>query len=148
MPIECQCEKSGYCERRQMHVNVRHWEQCRSGKVELVDIKCEQIKLSRESRRRASGSETIPAPPEQHQDRREPNEMKPPPRWVRLLQRLSTPEDIGLGATVKRLASKFGGERFKRLTKKLGMPCKCGAREAEWNRLYPNPNYNRSDVGL
>jgi len=69
---------------------------------------------------------------------------KPIPRWVRLLQRLSTPDDIGLGATAKRLASKFGGERFKKLTKKLGMPCKCGDREKEWNRIYPNPNYREN----
>lgn len=64
-----------------------------------------------------------------------------PPRWVRLLQRLSTPQDIGLGATVKRIAGKVGGKRFIVWSKRIGLPCGCTEREIEWNRLYPNPNY-------
>lgn len=64
-----------------------------------------------------------------------------PPRWVRLLQRLSTPQDIGLGATVKRIAGKVGGKRFIAWSKRIGLPCGCTEREIEWNRLYPNPNY-------
>jgi hypothetical protein len=65
------------------------------------------------------------------------------PLWVRLLQRLSKPEDIGLGATIKRIAAKVGGERFKAWSTKIGLPCGCTEREAEWNRLYPNPNYRQ-----
>lgn len=64
-----------------------------------------------------------------------------PPLWIRLLQRLSKPQDIGLGATVKRIASAVGGERFKAWSKRIGLPCGCTDRELEWNRLYPNPNY-------
>ena len=63
------------------------------------------------------------------------------PRWVKLIQRLSKSQDIGLGATVKRIAAKFGGERFKVWSKRIGLPCACTEREVEWNRLYPNPNY-------
>lgn len=64
-----------------------------------------------------------------------------PPFWVRALQWLSVPDDIGLGATVKRVAAKYGGERFKAWSKRIGLPCGCTDRELEWNRLYPNPNY-------
>lgn len=67
-----------------------------------------------------------------------------PPRWVRLIQLLSKPEDIGLGATVKRIADKFGGERFKQFATKIGIPCGCTEREEEWNLLYPNPNHRLS----
>lgn len=66
-----------------------------------------------------------------------------PPRWVRLLQRLSKPQDIGLGATVSRIAARFGGERFKGWATKIGLPCGCTEREAHWNKLYPNPSYRQ-----
>jgi len=66
-----------------------------------------------------------------------------PPRWVSLLQRLSTSQDIGLGATVKRIAGKVGGKRFITWSKRIGLPCGCTEREIEWNNLYPNPNYKK-----
>lgn len=62
-------------------------------------------------------------------------------RWVRYLSLLSKPEDIGLGATAKRLFAKFGGERFRVWAQRIGLPCGCTEREDEWNRQYPNPNY-------
>lgn len=66
-----------------------------------------------------------------------------PPRWVKVLSYLSKPEDVGLGATVKRIADKVGGERFKAWATKLGIPCGCTEREAHWNKLYPNPHYRQ-----
>lgn len=63
------------------------------------------------------------------------------PKWIRGLRKLSKPEDIGLGATIKRVVTKFGGERFKAWAKRIGLPCGCTKREKEWNKLYPNPNY-------
>ncbi len=45
--------------------------------------------------------------------------------------------DKGVGDTAQRIAAKLGGERYKRLTKRLGMPCGCSERQDEWNRLYP-----------
>jgi len=66
-----------------------------------------------------------------------------PPRWVRILQRLYKPQDIGLGATVNRIAARFGGERFKVWATKIGLPCGCTEREAHWNKLYPNPHYRQ-----
>ena len=59
------------------------------------------------------------------------------PRWALTLKRLRTANDTGVGDTAQRIAAKFGGERYKRLTKRLGMPCGCSERQAEWNRLYP-----------
>jgi len=67
-----------------------------------------------------------------------------PSKWIKLLKLLSKPEDVGLGATVKRIATKFGGERFKRFADKIGLPCGCTDREIQWNNLYPNPNYRKS----
>lgn len=131
---QCECPIAGYCERHHVTKN-EHWHKL-----------CQREDYFQAWEEGRGPGQTRAQ--KKHNDRREKNEMKPHPRWVRLLQRLSTPEDIGLGATAKRLASKFGGERFKAWRTKLGMPCKCGAREAEWNRLYPNPNYKRSDVGL
>lgn len=66
------------------------------------------------------------------------------PRWVRAFQFFSKPEDIGLGATIKRIAAKFGGERFKKLADKIGLPCGCADREIILNRQYPNKNYARN----
>lgn len=63
------------------------------------------------------------------------------PKWVRLFRILSIDADIGLGATAKRVAAKFGGERYKAWATRIGIPCGCADREQEWNRLYPNPNY-------
>lgn len=66
-----------------------------------------------------------------------------PPLWVRLLKRLSTNDDIGLGATIKRIAAKFGGDRFKEWSTKIGLPCGCTEREVELNSLYPNQHYRQ-----
>ena len=76
---------------------------------------------------------------------KEVNKNKPA-LWIRLLQRLSSPQDIGLGATVKRIADKVGGERFKVWSKRIGLPCGCTEREIKWNRLYPNPNYKTPKI--
>ena len=123
----CVCPIAAWCERHQVAKN-EHWHKL-----------CQRDDYFTAWEEGRGPGQTRAQP--QNNNRREQNEMKPPPRWVRLLQRLSTPDDIGLGATAKRLSGKFGGERFKKLTKKLGMPCKCGDREAEWNRIYPNPDY-------
>lgn len=58
-------------------------------------------------------------------------------RWVRMVKLLRKPEDSGLGDTVQRIAAKFGGERFKAFAKRIGIPCGCSDRQAEWNRLFP-----------
>lgn len=56
--------------------------------------------------------------------------------WVAALSRLRKPEDEGVGDTAQRLAAKFGGERYKRFMKRIGAPCACEKRQAEWNQLY------------
>ena len=65
-----------------------------------------------------------------------PNSPKPG-AWVHLVRFLRSPSDIGVGDTVQRIATKFGGERFKKWAKRIGIPCGCDKRQAEWNRLYP-----------
>lgn len=57
--------------------------------------------------------------------------------WVRLVSYFKAPEDAGVGDTVARYAAMLGGEAFKAWSKKLGMPCGCTQRQAEWNARYP-----------
>lgn len=57
--------------------------------------------------------------------------------WVKLVAILRTDADAGVGDTVQRIAAKFGGERFKTFAQKIGIPCGCTERQAEWNERYP-----------
>lgn len=57
--------------------------------------------------------------------------------WVRLVKLLRKPEDQGVGDTVQRIAAKFGGERFKAFSKRIGIPCGCTDRQAAWNQQWP-----------
>ena len=59
------------------------------------------------------------------------------PRWTKLIRMLRTEADRGVGDTVQRIAAKFGGERFKAFSARIGMPCGCTQRQEEWNRLWP-----------
>lgn len=59
-----------------------------------------------------------------------------PPSWVLLVKRLRKPEDQGIGDTVQRLASWLGGEYFKLFAARLGIPCGCTQRQAEWNERW------------
>lgn len=58
-------------------------------------------------------------------------------QWTKLIKWLRKPEDKGIGDTAKRIAAKFGGERFKAFAKRIGMPCGCTERQEEWNRIWP-----------
>lgn len=57
--------------------------------------------------------------------------------WLRFVKMLRKPEDKGVGDTVQRIAAKFGGERFKQWSNRIGIPCGCVERQAEWNRIWP-----------
>ena len=59
------------------------------------------------------------------------------PKWIDLVSYFRLPEDKGVGDTVQRYAAMLGGEQFKAWAKKLGMPCGCTTRQAEWNARYP-----------
>ena len=59
------------------------------------------------------------------------------PLWVRALRWLRTQDDRGVGDTAQRIAAKFGGERFKRFSKKVGLPCACAKRQDAWNARWP-----------
>lgn len=65
---------------------------------------------------------------------------KRPPYWFRWLKHLSKPEDKGAGDTIQRLAASLGGEKFKKLTDMIGLPCGCTERQEMLNRLYPYEN--------
>ena len=59
------------------------------------------------------------------------------PFWLTAIRRLAKPTDRGVGDTVQRIASWLGGELFKRFSAKLGIPCGCTQRQAEWNARWP-----------
>lgn len=59
------------------------------------------------------------------------------PSWVRLVSYFKAPEDAGVGDTVARYAAMLGGELFKQWSKRLGLPCGCTQRQAEWNARWP-----------
>lgn len=59
------------------------------------------------------------------------------PAWAKWVARFRKPGEVGVGDTVQRIAARFGGEKFKRLSKRIGLPCGCTERQADWNRLYP-----------
>lgn len=60
-----------------------------------------------------------------------------PPSWVGLVSYFKAPEDAGVGDTVQRYAAMLGGELFKQWSKRLGLPCGCTQRQAEWNVRWP-----------
>jgi hypothetical protein len=63
------------------------------------------------------------------------------PRYAKRLARRAVPTDRGIGDVVQRLAAKVGGERFKRIYKKItGKKCGCTDRQKRLNELYPLPN--------
>lgn len=59
------------------------------------------------------------------------------PAWANIIARYSKPQDAGVGDTAQRIAARFGGEWFKWLSGKIGIPCGCTQRQEEWDRLYP-----------
>lgn len=69
--------------------------------------------------------------------------FNPPPRdeWpllARVMSKLASSEDIGVGDTIARIA---GGEMLKRWYKKLsGSDCGCTERQMILNRIYPYRN--------
>lgn len=51
----CECEKSGWCERRKIHVNPVHWKACQAGQVERVDGIYATIAAERSARAAGNG---------------------------------------------------------------------------------------------
>lgn len=64
------------------------------------------------------------------------------PAWAKAISLYRKPEDIGVGDTAQRIAARLGGEEFKWLSLKLGIPCGCTERQIEWNEKYPYANRN------
>ena len=58
------------------------------------------------------------------------------PLWAKLIALRNIESDIGVGDTVQRYAAKIGGEKFKKIAERLGIPCGCEKRQAQWNMLY------------
>lgn len=70
-------------------------------------------------------------------------EPKAWPDWAAAWARIAKHQDAGVGDTAQRFYASFGGEWFKLFAKKIGMPCRCSERQAEWNTSYP---YHPIDV--
>lgn len=59
------------------------------------------------------------------------------PLWVRLITMLRQEEDVGVGDTIRRILENIGGERFKQLAKRIGLPCGCTQRQEDLNTQFP-----------
>lgn len=130
---ECSCEHHGYCERRQQYLTSIHWQRCQSGEVERLDEIYAEISRRRVARGQPVQSPDIMPPTE----RLQPVPQSEWPLWAQILYRYRRSEDSGIGDTAQRLAARFGGEWWKWLSAKLGIPCGCSSRQRRWNVLYP-----------
>jgi hypothetical protein len=66
--------------------------------------------------------------------------ISPPsePKWVGVVKKLATPEDLGVGDTIARVIGPVGGDAFKLWFEKLfGCSCGCPERQEELNRRFP-----------
>jgi len=106
--MSCTCTNAGWCERHKINKppHLHHLCQTRDDYRAMWD-------------RGATGA-SQPKPQQE-------------PSWVRLVSYFKAPDDTGVGDTVQRYAAMLGGEAFKAWSKKLGMPCGCTQRQAEWN---------------
>jgi hypothetical protein len=59
------------------------------------------------------------------------------PRLARWIERRRINSDMGLGDTVHRLLTRFGGDRFSRLLEQAGLHCGCDRRQAWLNARFP-----------
>lgn len=59
---KCSCPLAGYCERRQMHINSIHWQQCQAGRVGHVDSVYAALKAARATRIRNAAPHPIADP--------------------------------------------------------------------------------------
>lgn len=59
------------------------------------------------------------------------------PAWAKTISLTRQEADAGVGDTAQRLFAKVGGEGIKAIAAKLGVPCKCGDRQAAWNLQFP-----------
>lgn len=57
------------------------------------------------------------------------------PLWAVAISKLSTDADKGVGSTVERLLG-VGGKAYKAAAKRMGVPCGCNRRKAEWDVMY------------
>lgn len=71
-----------------------------------------------------------------------PVDPKDWPFWAWSLKWLRRQGDSGVGDTAQRIAAKLGGEAYKKLSQRLGMPCGCSSRQADWNIKY---NYSTKE---
>lgn len=59
------------------------------------------------------------------------------PLVARLLAKMATPEDAGLGDVLQRQLSKLGGEWYKKTLAKLSLSCGCEKNQAALNKKFP-----------
>jgi hypothetical protein len=62
---------------------------------------------------------------------------EPRPLLARRIAALRRPEDAGIGDTLNRIFSKFGGSQFKWFFEAIGIDCGCDDRQSVLNAWYP-----------
>lgn len=132
MSVECSCERHGYCARRGHHLTAIHWQRCQAGDVERLDAIYAEIDHRRESRGRQVQSPEVLRPTAVAQA----VPLEQWPKWASILGRYRKPGESGVGDTAQRITAQFGGEWWKWLSAKLGIPCGCASRQRRWNTSY------------
>jgi hypothetical protein len=59
------------------------------------------------------------------------------PPWASAVALLRADPDVGVGDTIERWATRFGGKQFQMMAAAVGLPCRCAERQAEYNAKYP-----------
>jgi hypothetical protein len=120
MSERCECPNAGWCQRHRMSKPPHLHRLCQSREDyrSLWDRKAQQP---------VDGKAQTPKPPQT-------------PSWVGIVSYFRSSEDTGVGDTVQRYAAMLGGELFKAWAKRIGLPCQCTQRQAEWNQRWPYAN--------
>lgn len=103
--MTCECEKHGFCPRRNAHVPRHQWKKCQSGLVEEVDIIIEKLEASRHKIKKRHKLEALKARIE-----RRKLTSKRAKEWLMFFR---SEEDTGLGDTAVRLLKLCEGNPTK-----------------------------------
>lgn len=142
MSYDCECPVAGFCTRHQTRKTQRDWELCQG--INTTPEKAAKYRAMWDGRTSTQSVRT-PAdsdgPPERIAVPAKTYEPIPRDQWpaaASLIAALSTPEDRGVGDTIKRelgRAGKVYQAAFRLLT---GHACTgCSFRQSKWNQLYP-----------
>jgi hypothetical protein len=130
---KCSCPDPTLCERLGQHINGRLWEiwQCaETGRCLYIDVitaKQYQLLWKAGVGKMATAEVT--------------SVVVPRGKWpliAKIIAKMRSEEDTGIGDAIARHLARFGAEGMKRVYKRLtGSDCGCGNRQAALNQRFP-----------